>query len=48
LYSVSDIGNIAVWCIILFGFLGLMGLSGVMPMILSLGAIVFVAAMLSK
>lgn len=48
MYSISDIGNIGVWCLILFGFLGIMGLPGVLPMLLSIGAIVFVAAVLSK
>lgn len=46
LYSTSDIGNIAVWCMIIFGGLAILGLPGVLPMLLALGAVVFVAAML--
>lgn len=48
MYGTNDIGNIAVWCLVIFGVLGLMGLPGVAPMLLSLGAVVFVSAMLYK
>lgn len=48
MYSVNDVGNIAVWCIIIFGLLSLLGLPGVLPMILALGAIVFVVGALMK
>lgn len=46
MYSTSDIGNIAVWCMIIFGALMILGLPGVLPMLLALGAVVFVASML--
>lgn len=48
MYSTTDIGNIAVWCLIIFGLLGLAGLPGVLPMLLSIGAVIFVSAMLMK
>jgi hypothetical protein len=48
MYNTTDVGNIAVWCMILFGLLALAGVKGVGGMILALAAVVFVACMLHK
>lgn len=48
MYNTTDVGNIAFYCLLIFGILGIIGLPGVLPMLLGLGFIIFVSAMLMK
>lgn len=48
MYNTTDIGNIAFYCLVIFGVLGIIGLPGVIPMLLALGGIILVSAMLMK
>jgi cell division protein FtsW (lipid II flippase) len=47
MYTTTDVGNIAVWCMILFGLLALAG-AKVGGMILALFAVFVVACILHK
>lgn len=48
MYSVNDIGNIALICVVMCVVFGLLGASEIWPMAAGLAFIVFVAFMLHK
>jgi len=48
MYSTNDVGNIAIYILIAYAFLGFFGLPGAGTMILALLVVIFVAIMLAK
>lgn len=47
MFSTTDVGNTAFWCLLMFGFIFMMG-APVGGMLLALGAVFLVACMLHK